>query len=282
MLIDCHVHLISAKGYAERLVKEMDRLEIDKVCLLAGPRIKFWGSYMASNEEVLQSCRKYPQHLIPFGFVELGVDPPSLVDTLHAAGFRGLKLTRTRYPYNDDRLMDYYGRAAALGLPILFHTGTLLRTDEDHLYDVDCSRMKPIFLDRIARRFPSLNLIGAHLGNPWYEEAAMTLFWNENLHFDLSGTVLKRKGPDWFNEVLWWDPGRMKSLAGSETTHFANVASHPFERICFGSDVPIEEMEQVLAEYREILDQVNAPETVKERVFGGNAARMLQLEGTEA
>ena len=119
MLIDCHVHLISAKGYAEKLVEEMDRLSIDMVCLLAGPRIKFWGSRMASNDEVLAAWRKYPDRLIPFGFVELGVDPPSLVDALHAAGFRGLKLTRTLHPYNDDRLMAYYARAAALGLPIL-------------------------------------------------------------------------------------------------------------------------------------------------------------------
>jgi predicted TIM-barrel fold metal-dependent hydrolase len=278
MLIDCHVHLISAKGYVVKLVKEMDRLGIDRVCLLAGPRIKFWGSRMASNEEVLAAFRQYPDRLIPFGFVELGVDPPSLVDALHASGFRGLKLTRTIHPYNDDRLMGYYARAAALGLPILFHTGTLLRTDEDHLADVDSSRMKPILLDRIARKFPALNLIGAHLGNPWYEEAAMTLFWNGNVYFDLSGTVLKRKGPDWFHEVLWWNPEMMKRLAGSKTTHFTNPAAHPFERICFGSDVPIEEMERVLAEYRGILTGVNAPEVVQQRVMGGNLARMLRLE----
>jgi predicted TIM-barrel fold metal-dependent hydrolase len=141
--------------------------------------------------------------------------------------------------------------------------------------------MKPILLDRIARRFPSLKLIGAHLGNPWYEEAAMTLFWNENLYFDLSGTVLKRKGPEWFNEVLWWDAQRMWRLTGSKTTHFVNVASHPFERICFGSDVPIEEMEQVLDEYRQILAGVDAPVQVQERVLGGNMAGILNLRGNE-
>ena len=278
MIIDCHVHLISAKGYAEKLVQEMDRLEIDKVCLLAGPRIKFWGSRMASNEELLEAFRQHPERLLPFGFVELGVDPPSLVERLHAAGCRGLKLTRTRYPYNDARLMDTYARAAALGMPILFHTGTLLRTDEDHLADVDSSRMKPILLERAARRFPSLNLIGAHLGNPWYEEAAMTLFWNENIHFDLSGTVLKRKGAQWFNEVLWWNPERMRSLAGSKTTHYTG-ALHPFERICFGTDVPIEEMEGSLADYRKILEEVKAPPEVRARVMGGNVAGMLGLSG---
>ena len=214
MIIDCHVHLITEKGYITRLIEEMNRLEIDKVCLLAGQNnIKIWGSRMASNEQLVEAYKMYPERIIPFGFVELGIDPPTLVDTLYAQGCRGLKVTRPRYNYNDDQLLDYYRRACAYNMPILFHTGTVLRTDADQYYDVDSSRMKPIFLDRIARKFPALNMIGAHLGNPWYEEAAMTLFWNPNLFFDLSGTLLKRKNTDWFNEILWWNQERMGKLA---------------------------------------------------------------------
>lgn len=280
MIIDSHVHHITAKGYIEKLVQEMDRLEIDKICLLAGQNnIKLWDSRMASNEQVIEAYRRFPLRIIPFGFVELGADPPTLIEHLYAQGFRGLKVTRPRFKYNDDRLLDYYSRACAYNMPILFHVGTVLRTEEDQFYDVDSSRMRPIYLDRIARKYPKLKLIGAHLGNPWYEEAAMTLFWNENLYFDLSGTILKRKSAAWFNDVLWWNPEKMDALVKSEKTHYKNVTYHTFDRLCFGSDVQIEEMEQVVGEYRKIFSDLDVPEQVCMRVMGGNVAEMLGISG---
>jgi len=39
----------------------------------------------------------------------------------------------------------------------------------------------------VARIFPKLNLIGAHLGHPWCEEAAVVSFHNPNVYFDISG-----------------------------------------------------------------------------------------------
>ncbi len=273
MIIDCHVHHLSEAGYIDRLIEESDRIGIDKICLLAMQNVKFWGSRAATNDRVLDAYSRYPDRIIPFGYVDLGVDPPTLVDELFMRGFKGLKVTRTRYNYNDDRLMEYYERAAAYGLVILFHTGTVVRTDEDRFYDVDSSRLRPIYLDRIARRFPELSLIGAHLGNPWYEEAAMTLFWNPNVYFDLSGTLLKRKGAEWFRDVLWWFPERMSKLAASKDTHYP--VRHPFERICFGTDVPIGEMEACLREYRRLFDDLDLPQVVRDRIMGGNIESML-------
>jgi predicted TIM-barrel fold metal-dependent hydrolase len=160
---------------------------------------------------------------------------------------------------------------------LLFHTGTVLRVDEDIYYDVDSSRLRPVYLDRVARRFPTLKIIGAHLGNPWYEEAAMTLFWNPNIYFDLSGTTLARKDAAWFNEVLWWTPERMAKLAGSPDTHYAK--SSPFDRICFGSDVPIPEMGSCLKAYQRLFDALHLPEEVRRRVMGESVAAMFGLKG---
>ena len=275
MRIDCHVHHLSEPGYVDGLVEESERLGIDRICLLAMQNVEFWGSRAASNDQVLEAYEKYPHRIVPFGYVDLGVDPPTLIDELYMKGFRGLKVTRTRYCYNDDRLMAYYERAAAYGLVILFHTGTVMRSAEDRFYDVDSSRLRPVYLDRIARRFPELILIGAHLGNPWCEEAAMTLFWNPNVYFDLSGTLLKRKGAEWFREVLWWMPERMAGLTASSDTHYPT--SHPFDRICFGTDVPIKEMEGCLGEYLKLMDDLGISDEVREGVMGGNIASILGL-----
>ena len=91
MIIDCHVHMLSEKGYEDKLIKEVRRLEIQKVCLLAGhPEVGIWGSTMAPNERVIKAYEKYPDIIIPFGFIDLGLDPPALVDELFTAGFKGV------------------------------------------------------------------------------------------------------------------------------------------------------------------------------------------------
>ena len=49
---------------------------------------------------------------------------------------------------------------------ILFHTGIVIRTNPDTPTDVSVDRMRVTTLDNIARRFPKLTMIAAHLGIP--------------------------------------------------------------------------------------------------------------------
>jgi len=163
-------------------------------------------------------------------------------------------------------------------MPILLHTGTILRTPADRAEDVRSTRMHPIFLDTVARHFSELNLIGAHLGNPWYEEAAMSLFWNRNLYFDLSGTTLKRKPVSWFKEILWWDDSTKSRLAPNrDLSHYQSALAdtHPLDRICFGTDVPIPEMSAAMDDYKHLADGMDAPESMRRRLWGENIVRML-------
>ena len=275
MIIDCHVNMLTAKDYADHLVDTMDEAGIDMCCLLAMRQQDMWGSQSGYNNYVMDAYHKYPNRFIPFASVDLGVDPINMIDNLQLEGFRGIKITRTKYNYNDDIMMPYYERAARYDMVFLFHTGTVVRTEQDRYLDIDSSRLRPIYLDRIARAFPELKLIGAHLGNPWYEEAAMTLFWNPNVYFDLSGTTLKRKSPEWFRDVLWWFPDTMKKLAGNKDTHYQ--MSHPFDRICFGTDVPLDEIKGCVDEYTKLMDALKLPAEIRERVMGTNVARMFGL-----
>ncbi|MFQ6048610.1 MAG: amidohydrolase family protein, partial [Phycisphaerae bacterium] len=232
------------------------------------------------NEQLAEGLGRYPQFLIGFGAVRLGIDPPSIVERLHGMGFRGLKITRPTISYDDRRADAYYARAAAYGMPILFHTGTVARSRYDHLLDVDCNRMRPIYLDTIARRFPELKIIGAHLGNPWYEEACMVAFWNPNVWFDVSGTTLKRKDAAWFRQMFWWDEATCRKLASNfRESWYASAAStsSPFEKIVFGTDVPIDGMALAMQEHLALLEALELPQSVRDNIMGQTVGSLLQL-----
>jgi len=266
---------LNEKNYLEKLVKECERLKIDKLCLAAG------GEEMglADNKMIKKAFSKYSDLFIGFGYVRLGINGAGTVDELYSQGFKGIKVTRPKYNYDDKRFYPIYARAAALNIPILFHTGTVMRTKVDEFFDISSNRMRPIYLDTIARAFPKLRIIGAHLGNPWYDEASMTLFWNSNVYFDLSGSTLKRKGADFFREKLWWVGDTLKKLAQDPDKTWYNEAfnRHPFEKILFGTDVPYYEIKQVIDEHEKVLQDLGLPNNLKRKVFGETMAGILNL-----
>ena len=115
-----------------------------------------------------------------------------------------------------------------------------------------------------------INAIGAHLGNPWYEEAAMALRWNQNLYADLSGSTMKCKPPEFLGGLLWWTP----------TTRYRDpLGRHAWEKIVFGSDVPAAEIEDVLNDYKRTMAALNLAQELQSKVLHGTMARILWLNG---
>jgi predicted TIM-barrel fold metal-dependent hydrolase len=111
--------------------------------------------------------------------------------------------------------------------------------------------MRVSTLDLIARRFPKLTVIGAHLGNPDYAWAAEIARWNPNLFFDVSGSTLVKKQEDYafFKSVFWWS-----SIA---SPHTPKSGASAFEKLVFGSDVfggELEEFDRELERYQKMLD----------------------------
>jgi len=264
MIIDAHHHLLDEPGYAEKLAEECRRLKIDKICLMAlEPRCKD-----SSNKEVLKAIKKYPDLMIGFAYLDLVNDKPKTINKYKEEGFKGLKIIRTPSNYDDKTFYPFYERAQELGMPILFHLGIVARREDDYLYDINNNRMRPIYLDTIARRFPSLQIIGAHLGNPWYEEATMACRWNPNLYFDLSGSTLKKKSPSFLKELLWWTP----------TTRYRDPEGrYAWEKIVFGSDVPYNEIEDVMNDYRKVMETLKIDKEIQRKVFGETIAKILGI-----
>ncbi len=265
MIVDCHHHLLNEPDYADRLVQTCAELGIDRVCVSGlGIGTNPWlGDLSPTNDDVLRAMERYPDTIIGFGTVRLGRDDPSaIVDHLFAQGFRGLKTTRPTARYDDPAFWPVYARAQDLGMPILFHTGFVLVTASDGDDAVSSDYMRPVCLDLVARRFPRLRAIVAHLGMPWYEEAATLVRFHANFCVDWTGSRRgwrSHKTPGFLADLFYWDDA--------------------FGKVVFGTDVHWRDMAHSLQDQQRILAEVGVSAATRERILGGTVGGWLAEVG---
>jgi uncharacterized protein len=266
-LIDAHFHFDGEPGTLEKLLDKLNAAD-GLAFLLTTPR----GFPRAS-----QFIHDHPDRFIGFGDVKLD-DPKVLeqIDHFHAAGFRGLgEITSTLKPYDDRTYWPIYDRAAKYHMILLFHTGIVNRQHPEEPADISFERSRVTRLDLIARHWPTLTIIGAHLGNPDYADAGEIGRWNPNLYFDLSGTTLIKKKDDYrfFRSIFWW--------SGVASPHTPAGGPDAFEKIVFASDVfggELQEFDDELARYHAMLDACQVPQKAQAMIFAGTLWRILQSQ----
>jgi len=269
MIIDMHVHLMKRPGYLDDLMEMVANLGIDRIVLFSAHPGHEW----ATNDQVLEAHREYPGVIIPFYTFRLGEEDPGAVERARRDGFRGLKLINPPSNYNDEAYFPVWERCEDLGLVTLFHTGIVARRPDQVHHDVDSSRMKVIYLDRIARKFQRMTMFVAHLGNPDYGEACMMCRWHANMYFDLSGSTLKKKKPAFFREMLWW--------GGRKERYSDELGRGPWDKILFGTDVTPREMSETMDDYTRLFRSLKLEKRLREAVMGNTAAGLLGLQAAE-
>src|SRR3954451_14047386 len=169
MLIDAHLHC-SGREQGDDVLRSLDEAGIDLGVLLApfltDPfRLSDRESLRVGNKHLSDLVRGHADRLIGFAVVNpLHAEAADdLEEAVERGGINGLKLVPTGwYPY-DDCAHRVYERAAALGLPILFHSGIFI--------DGRSGRFcRPSFYEAV-RDHPGLKVTLAHLGWPWCDEA---------------------------------------------------------------------------------------------------------------
>ena len=131
------------------------------------------GNCYAPNEEVLRLCRKYAPWFMPAAKIDLWDNAVDLgeIRRLKDKGVIALKCIYPWYEYDHDLYMPFYEEAEKLNLPILFHTGDYRPHETDRQFRRPFLRnMLPLTLDRIARSFPELPIVMAHLGTTYYRQ----------------------------------------------------------------------------------------------------------------
>ena len=269
-IVDAHIHFDpNNPNFLPDLLKVSQRLNLT-ACLLTP---------FEYRKVVADAAKQHPLQIVPFGFVDL--DAPDVVQQvkeLHALGYRGLgELEFVKKPYNDLSYFPVYELANRYGWIVLFHTGIVLRKKLDEPEDVASDRMRAIYLDEIARRFPKITVFGAHCGNPEYEWAAEIARWNPNVFFDLSGSSLTkmhgRLGD--FQKIFWWSSTEWHSAEWKVKTPENDPSA--FIKLIFGSDTSLGEIESVVSQYHALCDACDVPERTRKMIMGGTLRQMLAL-----
>jgi uncharacterized protein len=266
-IIDVHHHYFSEPSYLGKVIAKYQSLD-GFVLLITAPK---------DLATVTQAMKEHPGTIGCLG--ELQLDDPvavAMVDRFHNAGCVGLgELTGPLYNYDDRRYWPIYERAEHFHMIVLFHTGIVNRMDPETPSDIGVDRMRSITLDTIARRFPKLTLIGAHLGNPDYAWSAEIARWNPNLYFDLSGSSLIKKDadPTFWKSIFWW--------SGVVSPHTPAGGPDAFEKLMFASDVfggDLGELDLQIHRYHKMLDACHVPAQAQENIFSGTIWRILQAQ----
>ena len=269
-LIDVHEHFNSEPGVLQQMLVKLQAADGIGILLVT----------QKGFPEASKFIHEHPDRFIGFGDIKLD-DPNVLqeVDQFHQAGFRGLgEITSSEKNYDDPSYWPIYDRAAKYHMLLLFHTGAVNRIDPNQPENVSFERMRATRLDLIARHWPKMIIVGAHLGNPDYAEAAEIARWSPNLYFDLSGSsLIKMRGNyEFFRSIFWW--------SGVVSPHTPLGGPDAFEKLVFGSDIfrgELGEFDAGQQRYHAMLDACGVSLSVQAMIFSGTMWHILQEQQKE-
>jgi uncharacterized protein len=267
-IIDSHIHAGSDQQWVDRLVK-IYREHHAMACVL---------TLMEDFDLIAKAAKEYPDVVIPYGRVQPD-DPNAIreIEKFYQAGFVGMKFHSPEEDWDSQKYWQLYRACEHYGLVMLFHTGVSSRPITDRPNLGSSMRMRPGFLETIARLCPRAVIQGAHFGNPWYDEAAEVCRWSPNVFFDITGSTLhkliKLNDLERFSKILWWTAGE-----GEQTMHTLQGGPDSFEHIVFGTDEDPEGLPGNIERFQKFLDANKVTEVTRQKMWGQTIARILDID----
>lgn len=282
-ILDFHLHYNGNIDEAERFADLWREAGVEKAVVFGLNHDD--GSHTTARQTA-ELAERVPDFYIPFAYLNIGYED-CLAGVREAVkfGFRGLKFIYAAKPYDDDEYFPIYEAAAKASMVCLFHTGIVVGSagrgglhgvDFQGKWRISSNYMRPMHLDRIARAFPDMPIVGAHVGSEsWYEEATSMLAWQNNVYFDMSIQqfhYVRKNAPK----------GEENRVIKSRIQELYDSGQLDLNRILFGSDRvvgnPDADPSWPLETLEFELDGLGATEEEKEAVRWGTAARLLGID----
>jgi predicted TIM-barrel fold metal-dependent hydrolase len=202
VIVDCHVNIWNDEDVRPLFREQMARirpggmdLKADADTLFAAMAgvdraIVFALGYgdsagVESDDETTAACvRKYPDKFVGFAYA----DPrrPDCAERLrHATSTLGLKGVKygpiyNGVPLDDPRMVPVYEHCVRHDLPLTMHMGTTFGAN------APLELGRAIHVDAVARRYPDLTMVLAHMGHPWHEECIAVVRKQPNVYAEVS------------------------------------------------------------------------------------------------
>ncbi len=257
MIIDIHTHITDNNTWfdtgldasPQRLLRQMELGNIHRAVILPTPGV-------CSNRTVWEACSKYPEKFIGFATIDIHDQQRARDDLWRAKekyGLRGVKLHPRMQAFapDDERLYPLYELIAEYGWPVLFDGYLQSAT-------VPMSSLLPETYDALAKRFPELIIVLAHMGGHRYWDAYFAAKSNPNLYLDTSYVI------DVFRKL----PHKLDD--------FRYIFNTLDRKLIFGTDFPeLEPVDQV-ALMKDLLSGL--PQEKQDNIMGANLSRLMDLE----
>lgn len=246
----------SSGTQAERWVAELDRYGIERIGFVTGQ----------DNDELARVVQLHPDRFV--GFAHHDITRPDAAEELERAvtelGLKALKLLAPTVPVliNDTSLYPVWETCERLGIPVLCHFGMLGAAGGVSYHP----NMSPAVLEPVARDFSTVDFVIPHFGIQHVTDLLFLCWSCPNVSVDSSGS----------NQWVRWMPYKL-TLDDLFQRFYETVGP---ERIIFGSDsswFPRGFALRYLQDQVRICRFMNMPHEHLQLVFGGNAARILDV-----
>ncbi len=267
MIIDTHAHTFPDK-IAERAIQRLEKISgikaatngtvADTLAYMKKVNVdKFLNLNIATsptqqatiNITAAENNKKYSE-MISTGSVH--PDNPESVEELHRIKSLSIKAIKLHPDYqgffiDEEKLFPIYQTCAELDLPIIFHSGW-------DCYSPELVHAVPEASAKIARKFPKLKMILAHLGGlKMWDDVYEHLAGIENVYFDTAMAATYIKDIDVAMKI---------------------INKHPIENIFLGSDCPWESPDMSI----KFVDSLPLTDNVKEKIFHKNAEAFFDIK----
>jgi len=266
--IDAHIHYYLEDSYFNRIAADAGHENTQEHLRKTFAELDIAHAIVMGNRSLSTDKHHYPDFLSYCIGLDHSVFDPTQLQTaveqvaqhLSRPACVGIKIYAGYNPYylTDDVYAPFIELAGEHGKPIAVHTGVTVSSSALLKYS------HPMVLDEAAVRYPRVQFVMCHIGNPWVIDAAAVLEKNNNVVADLSGLLVGRIDiPNYLREQA----GYVEYLK----TWIAYVEN--YDKFLYGTDWPLVNM----GDYAGIIERL-IPERHLEKVFFDNAARVYGLK----